>query len=274
MFRHLFSGLTAYLVATALGASNAQAALAINAAVGAAPVELSFVTFDELPLGSGGGITDGITVLFADGAQAVQGSVGGDYAEPYLSNSNGFHFDHQSDGLDTTTYLSTGLGKIMLILPSFENDIGLLWGSVDWYNTLDLYAGTTLVGSMSGTDVTSIAAGNQGVDGTFYVNIHSTLPFDAVVALSSQYSFEFDDVAFDSPAPMPEPGTMALLGIGVISLGYARRKLAWKPIGNGCEPSDGWAEWPGEARFRAGVGSRAAIGMWNPTTRMYRKRAG
>ena len=82
--------------------------------------------------------------------------------------------------------------KIDIALPPSQTGylyFGLLWGSVDNYNTLSFYNGSTLIGTITGADITPTATGDQGVNGTFYVNLVSTTPFDRVVATSSQYAF-------------------------------------------------------------------------------------
>ncbi len=146
---------------------------------------------------------------------------------PYLSSGNGAPFGDPNDGADATHYLSTGIGSVALALPGQENYIGLLWGSVDNYNTLSLYNGTTLVGSVTGSQVTNSADGNQGQSGTFYVNITSTDSFNRVVATSSSYAFEFDNVAYNGSA-VPEPSTLVLAGVAALGgLGmWARRRRA------------------------------------------------
>ena len=92
----------------------------------------------------------------------MQGSQSGLYAAPYLSNGNGTLFGDPNNGPDTTTYLTTGVGSVTLTLPGQEKYAGLLWGSVDAYNTLSFYNGATLVGTATGTDVTASANGDQG----------------------------------------------------------------------------------------------------------------
>ena len=205
------------------GASAAHATLTVSAAVGGAPTGVNYVNFDDLALGSAGGISDGVGVAFDPDGQAVQGSVSGIYAAPYLSNGNGVPFGDPENGPDTTTFLSTGLGSATLSFPGLEKYVGLLWGSVDAYNTLSLYDGEALVGSITGTTVTAGANGDQGVNGTYYVNISSTLPFNKVVATSSQYAFEFDNVAYNRTA-VPEPTTLALFVGGLIGLAAIRRR--------------------------------------------------
>jgi PEP-CTERM motif len=210
----------------------ARAGITYDATVGGAPTGVNYANFDGLPLGAAGGISNGITVSFTGDAQAVQGSLSGVYAAPYLSNGNGTLFGDPNNGPDTTTYLTTGTGSVTLTLPGQEKYFGLLWGSVDSYNTLSFYDGSTLVGSLTGTDVTSSANGNEGELGTFYVNVNSSESFDKVVATSSQIAFEFDNVAYNVSA-VPEPSSFILAfigGVGAVAYKLKRRKA--KATGN------------------------------------------
>src|SRR4029453_118505 len=99
------------------------------------------------------------------GGGAVNGAVPGIAAAPFLSNNNGLLFGDPSNGADTTPYISTGIGQIPLIMPEQVMYVGLLWGSVDLYNTLQLFDGATLVGTISGANVAADANGNQGAVG-------------------------------------------------------------------------------------------------------------
>ena len=209
-----------------------RAGITIDSSVGGAPTGMSYANFDGLALGTTGGTSNGITVSFGTDGQAVQGSLSGFYAAPFLSGGNGVPFGDPNNGADTTTYLTTGVGSVTLALPGEEKYLGLLWGSVDTYNTLSLYSGLTLVATVTGTDVTAGANGNQGQFGTFYVNINSSNSFDRVVASSTQYAFEFDNVAFN-PTAVPEPSSGVLALIGVISAGaYAKARRKGLAIGN------------------------------------------
>ncbi|WP_177257295.1 PEP-CTERM sorting domain-containing protein [Nitrosovibrio sp. Nv17] len=222
----------------AIAAPAGMAAATLTASVGGTPAGGAvYESFDTLA--ATGGVTDsGITVSFSGtGARTVDlPNLAGYYAAPYISNGNGALFDNfQADGPNATQYLTTGIGQVTLDLGGHHQYFGLLWGSVDNYNTLSFYDGTTLLFSFSGLDVDSAASGNQGAAGTFYVNIDSTIPFDRVVASSTQYGFEFDNVSLavnpSNPGgvlPIPEPETYAMLLAGLAMVGaiVRRRTLA------------------------------------------------
>jgi hypothetical protein len=210
----------------------ARAGLVIDASVGGAPAGVNYANFDGLPLGSAGGMSNGITVSFGGDGQAVQGSVSGLYAAPFLSNGNGVPFGDPNNGPDATTYLTTGTGSVTLALPGEEKYVGLLWGSVDTYNTLSLYNGSTLVGTVTGAQVTAGANGDQGQFGTFYVNITSTDSFNTIVATSTQNAFEFDNVAFN-PSAVPEPSSIMLGLIGMMGAAtYTQMRRKGLSVGN------------------------------------------
>ena len=221
-----------------IGATGgAHAALIVSAAVGGAPAGVNYVNFDNLPIGNAGGASGPIGVSFTSGDGAVvTGALVNRYAAPYLSNANGTLFGDPNNGADATRYLSTGIGSVTLTFSSDQQYLGLLWGSLDNYNTLGFYEGLTLVGSITGTDVWANANGDQGANGTYYVNIISDLAFDSVIASSTNYAFEFDNVAFNSRAfitrNVPEPASLSLFCtglvglVGLMGLGRVRRRRA------------------------------------------------
>ncbi len=217
----------AFAIAAMLASTSASAAV-ITSSVGGVPVGANvYENFDAI--GPGGTTASGITVTFAgtDAGTASLPNVSGKYAAPYISGGNGTLFGNaQADGLNGTQYLTTGIGTVTLDLGESHKYFGILWGSVDNYNALAFYAGDTLLFTYSGADVAIAANGDQGAAGTYYVNINSDTAFDRVVASSSSYAFEFDNVALahDPITDVPEPATLALFGLGAIGLAATRRR--------------------------------------------------
>ena len=182
-------------------------------------------------------VLSGIASRDSGQAGIVHGSVGGKYAAPV------------TDAMVTKyagNYLATGIGSITILFPSLESVFGLLWGSVDVYNTISF---ATLDGPVNFTGALMPAsAGSQGFGGSFYTTITSSVPFSSVVLSSTGYSFEAASVVYGAALPepgtmstgptqggaevygmaLPEPGGLAVVGVGILGLGLAlgRRRVA------------------------------------------------
>ncbi len=159
-------------------------------------------------------------VGFSGGGEVIMGSSSGQFASP---------------SGDTTNYLLAGgppsyAGSETLTISGQSSDyFGVYWGSMDTYNTLTFLEGNTVVATITGAQVAAggNADGNQSLLGTNnYVNIFDLPSYDAVVLSSTSPNFEVDNIAFGKVPTVPEPGTLALLGAGLIGLGFIRRRRA------------------------------------------------
>jgi len=161
----------------------------------------------------------------------------GDYRIRNTSQSGISAQPYGLSGVDTTNFISvpnsTSSGSALAIeavnLGSLYNYFGLWWGSVDSYNKVEFYRGTTLVDSITGTQAInpSVANGNQTAPSTnLYVNLYNLHDFDSFKLISTNYAFEVDNIAVaNTTAPVPEPGTMMLLGVGMLCLAvYGKRR--------------------------------------------------
>ncbi|QDU89325.1 hypothetical protein Pla175_27140 [Pirellulimonas nuda] len=216
--------LTCLICVAVVGASSAAlASISISSAsVGGSALtgpNIRYANFNDLTVNSTGGLTStapagSLQVNLTPGAKVVTGKQSGQYAPPVLSNGNGSNFGGQFMGADGTPYITTGStgatpnAAAELVFGSATSYFGLLWGSVDSYNKLTFHlvgggietvTGTDIINFWNAANAPSFPSGSQATGGTLYVNFDSTIGIEKVVATSSSYAFEFDNVAYESP---------------------------------------------------------------------------
>jgi hypothetical protein len=106
------------------------------------------------------------------------------------------------------------------------NYFGFYWGSIDKYNTLQFYNGSTLVAGFTGADFPP-ADGNQISPSTneyvdFFFSGNDT--YNRVVFETTTLNFEFDNVAFGNVS-VPEPSSLALFGTALAAMSLMRRRM-------------------------------------------------
>ena len=175
-------------------------------------------------------ITFGGTAFGASGASSIVPGAQVETFEAGLPSNYGFSVGDTLNGIDqgaipavaspptndTSHYLATGAGSVTITYSRRISYFGLLWGSVDSYNTVTLRSGTTAQ-TYTGTDILS-APGLTALNGSAYVNFFAAgSSWDTVILASSKANFELDNIATVS---IPEPSSVALLACGFLLAGF------------------------------------------------------
>lgn len=129
---------------------------------------------------------------------------------------------------DTSSYLAvastTPVGSETITLGAVDNYFGLLWGSIDTYNSVQFLLNGNVVATVGGSSVlaSGTPSGNQFDPGSNeYVNFTVAGGFNEVKLNTTSYNFEVDNLAF---ANVPEPGMFGLFGVGLVAL-FVRRRV-------------------------------------------------
>ncbi len=153
--------------------------------------------------------TSGIAT-YTGGALVTDPNVGGKYARPVGSTGNYLTVGPSNDDFQP--------GPVEINFSTALNYFGLLWGSVDAYNTIAFFNGASLIEDFTGDQILAGANGNQGADGTVFANFSATGNnyFNRIVLSSSNFAFESDNHAYQAiPTPALLPG---LVGFGIAAL--------------------------------------------------------
>lgn len=177
--------------------------LSIAASASAMTVVTSSNGPDTGPLAGQSVITNFDTAAgLSGGYSLVTGSVSGQYAAPYL---------------DETQYLSVSGGQTATYtLAQAASSLSFYWGSIDDYNTVSFFNGDTLLGSFTGAQIPPAPA--DGSQGNPLNNRRVNFAFGdvkatSIVFASTQNAFELDTLAAGG---VPEPETWGLMLAGFV----------------------------------------------------------
>ena len=220
------------LLAAALiaSAAAAQAAPTVTASSAAGATTSPFALTD-LGTSTTAGFQSAATFTAPDGTVI---SFSPDVAQPQAGVYAG-----SVTNVSSSPFAGTGLGStlsnyltaepsdnVTLTFSGAQSAFNLLWGTVDTFNSLnlELFDGTTLIGTDTVTGSAVAAAAGIPADGTTGAFVTVSDPtlgvFTSVVATSTTQAFEFVPGA----AAVPEPASLALLGFGLLSLGFVQHR--------------------------------------------------
>lgn len=176
-----------------------------------------------------------VTTVSGGGFGFAKGNLDSVYAAPADDLTNFAYGPNQNSGASNAEVNFNYTGLLSTLGPNASlNYFGLYYGSIDTFNDVMFYnADGQILRTVTGTELIEQfngVSGNQDADSSnIYVNLFFS-PSEEFTSFSFRTSgraFEVDNlvVGYEVSQDVPEPASLALMGLGLAGFGVARRRI-------------------------------------------------